>query len=218
MLAKKNKNNLHDLIMDQIQDVEACLVSFESFMRAATTPETVVQTLRSLSVGVGQLENAADLSLRRMIDSLADASFLPSTRADLIDVATNCDRVANKCEHVSMMMVHQKFRFPQSMNEELTEILVLTHDEFEMLKTAIDRLFSNIGDLLKNHKILDEIRAKESQVDVIEQRLYDNVFDMDLTLAEKMQCTQFLEQLCDISDVIENIADKIQIMLITRKA
>jgi uncharacterized protein Yka (UPF0111/DUF47 family) len=28
----------------------------------------------------------------------------------------------------------------------------------------------------------------------------------------------FVEQICDVSDIIEDIADKIQIMLITRKA
>ena len=33
-----------------------------------------------------------------------------------------------------------------------------------------------------------------------------------------MQTARFVELVCDISDVIENIADKIQIMLITRKA
>lgn len=41
---------------------------------------------------------------------------------------------------------------------------------------------------------------------------------MDVSLAEKMQLFQFVEWLADLSDIIENIADKIQIMLITRKA
>ena len=30
--------------------------------------------------------------------------------------------------------------------------------------------------------------------------------------------SKFIGMLCDISDIVENIADKIQIMLVTRKA
>ena len=79
-------------------------------------------------------------------------------------------------------------------------------------------MFSDFGQLLKDHTILDEIRKLETKVDVIELKLYDKVFSMDIGLAERMQMTQFIETICDISDVIENIADKIQIMLVSRKA
>ena len=218
MLSKKNNKNLHDLIMDQIKDVETCLINFQGFMRAAATPETVNETLRSLSVGVAQMENEADLSLRRMIDSLQGSSFLPSTREDLINIATSCDRVANKCEHVSIMTVHQKFRFPQNITKDVCEIIDITCGQFEILKKSIDLLFGSFGELLKDHKILDDIRAEETRVDKIEQKLYSQIFECDMELAKQMQCAQFLEQICDISDIIENIADKIQIMLITRKA
>ena len=41
---------------------------------------------------------------------------------------------------------------------------------------------------------------------------------MDISLAEKMQMKEFADDIADISDIIENLADKIQIMLVTRKA
>ena len=41
---------------------------------------------------------------------------------------------------------------------------------------------------------------------------------MDIELAAKMQLFDIIDLFCDISDIIENIADKIQIMLIARKA
>ena len=41
---------------------------------------------------------------------------------------------------------------------------------------------------------------------------------MDLGLAEKNQIAGFVGSICDISDTIENIADKIQIMIMVRKA
>jgi uncharacterized protein Yka (UPF0111/DUF47 family) len=41
---------------------------------------------------------------------------------------------------------------------------------------------------------------------------------MDVSLAEKMQMREFADHIAELSDIIENLADKIQIMLVTRKA
>jgi len=41
---------------------------------------------------------------------------------------------------------------------------------------------------------------------------------MEIGLAEKMQMANFVDAVADISDIIEDVADAIQISLITRKA
>ena len=86
-----------------------------------------------------------------------------------------------------------------------------------MLEKSISLLFAKFGDLLKDHSILDEIREYESRVDKIEERLYEQIYAEDLDLANRMQMARFVELICDVSDIIEDIADKIQIMLITSK-
>ncbi len=217
-LKSKNANAVHLLIMEQIKDVESCLLYFESFMRAACTPETVLETLHSLSINVSEAEANADISLRKMIDSLSSHAYLPSTRADIISIATSCDRVANICESVANRVVLQRFRFPQEYTADFLEIISVTHTQFELLEKSITRLFSNFGEMLKDHSILDEIRRHETHVDKIERKLYEQVYALDLDLAHRVQLAEYVEMLCDISDTIEDIADKIQIMLITRKA
>ncbi len=219
MFAKNHsKKNVYLLIMEQIKDVKTCLIYFESFMRAACSPEVSFETLRPLASSVSQAEAEADRSLRRMIDSLSGGSLLPSTREDLIAIATSCDRVANKCESVSNTAMFQKFLFPEQYEEDIMNVIAIIHEQFDVLEKSIGLLFAKFGDLLKDHSILDEIRKHESAVDKIEQKLYEQVFAMDLGLAERTQIANFIGQIGDISDIIENIADKIQIMLITRKA
>lgn len=218
MFNKKRNDNVHMLIMEQINDVQNCLIRFEDFVRAVCVPETGFEALRALSDGVCDAEATADISLRRMIDSLTGVAFLPSTREDLISIATSCDRVANKCEAFSKRVVFQHFHFPNEYSESLLEILSITHAQFELLEKSISRLFADFGGLLKDHSILDEIRVHESRVDVIEQGMYEKIFALQTGLAERMQMTEFVELICGISDIIENIADKIQIMLVTRKA
>jgi predicted phosphate transport protein (TIGR00153 family) len=218
MFSKSSSPKVTALINEQIKDVEGCLINFENFMRAAVTPETAPETLRSLSTGVHQMENAADRSLRVMIDSLVGGAYLPSTREDLINVATSCDKIANTCESAAKMMVLQKFSFPKEYSADIMDILSHTRVQFTLLAKAIDMLFSKFNAMLQDHSILDDIRAEESKVDAIEEKLYESIFATDLDLAHQTQMAGFVDEICDISDVIENIADKIQIMLITRKA
>ena len=203
--------------MEQIKDVEICLVCFENFMRVATQPESKQESLRALSQELVQKEADADASLRRMIDSLLHVSFLPSTKEELIDIASSCDRVANKCEHTAVLLVVQKFRFPAEYEQNILDILGETIRQFELLQKSISMLFSEFGAFMKDHSILDQIRECESKVDRIEQKLYEDVFSNDMDLAHQTQLARFIELVCDVSDIIENIADKIQVMLITRK-
>lgn len=216
MFSKNNSSKVHALIMEQIKDVEGCMVAFENFMLAALKPETTDETLRALASSVHQMENAADRSLRRMIDSLT-GTFLPSTKEELISIATSCDKIANKCEHTALMMCYQRFRFPTDFKEDIQTMLVENRQAYELLKESISLMFSRFGDLLEDHSILDRIREQEHKADVIEDQLYQRIFAMELDLAHQMQMSQFLEAFGDVADLIENIADQIQIMLITRK-
>lgn len=211
------KNNSNTLIMEQLKDVELCLVNFENFMRAAVIPETVNETIKNLSLGVIASENAADVSLRKMIDSL-NGPYLPSTREDLISIATSCDKIANKCETVTKIIVYQRFTFPEGFADDVLNIVAITRKQFEVLEKAVRLLFEKFGELIKNHAILDDIRALESDVDRIEEKLYEKIFAEQTDLARAMQIHSVVELISDVSDIIEDVADKIQIMLISRKA
>ena len=218
LFGKNNSSKVHGLIMEQIKDVEGCLIEFENFLLASLKPETTSETLYALSSGVHQMENAADRSLRVMIDSLGGA-FLPSSREELISIATSCDKIANKCEHIALMMCYQRFRFPAVYNEPVQEMMKAIREEYNLLKESISLLFSRFGDLLEDHSILDRIREQESKADAIEDKLHQRIFAMeDYDLAHQMQMSNFVEEIGNIADTIENIADKIQIMLISRKA
>lgn len=218
MTIFRKNSDVHTLIMEQIADVEKTLVNYESFMRAATTEGVQNETLRSLMKGVFDAEDIADCSLRAMIDSLAEGSYLPSTREDLISIATSCDKVANKCETIAKIMVQQRIVLPTENAEDIMKTVEISRKQFSILEESISMLFSKFNALQKDHSILDRIRALETEVDVIEDRLQDTLFASDRSLAEKLQLSELYVFFGDISDIIEDIADKIQILLIARKA
>ncbi len=218
MAIFRKNSDVHALIMEQIADVEKALVCYEGFMRAATTEGVQNDTLRALMRGVCDAEDIADCSLRAMIDSLAEGSYLPSTREDLISIASSCDKVANKCETIAKIIVQQRIVIPAEGAESVMKIVEITKQQFSVLEESISALFSKFNALQKDHSILDRVRALETEVDVIEDKLQEALFASELSLAEKLQISEIYVFFGDISDIIEDIADKIQILLIARKA
>ena len=164
------------------------------------------------------MENAADRSLRMMIDSLSDGAYLPATREELISIATSCDKIANKCETVANRIVTRRIACPKVYVDDILKIFAISKKQFQMLEECIGMLFSKMNVLAAEPERLEQIRALESQVDKLEHGIYEHLFDSELELAEKTQIARVVELLCDISDIVEDIADKIQIMLITRMA
>ncbi|MBQ9086053.1 MAG: DUF47 family protein [Clostridia bacterium] len=210
--------NVHALIMNEIKSVKAALLGFEGFLRLAVMPDSTVETLQSLEKGVCEAEGEADIALRKMIDSLVSESFLPATKKELIEISTSCDRIANKCEHASTTLVLQNFRIPSEYAEDVMKIISISVKQFAILENTIGMMFSNFKPLVKDHSVLDEIRHLESEVDVLEEGIYRRIFNGEGELAQKMRLSNMIELICDISDIIENIADQLQIMLITRRA
>ena len=219
MFKKTEKGNeVHEMIMEQFKNIKKTMYSFEEFINVSYTKRGDSDTLRSLCDTVYDNESAADYALRRMIESLSGSPFLPQTREELISIASSCDKIANRCEDVAYNMILQGFLFPEDFHEDLKEIIAVTHQEFKLLEESISMLFSNFKDFLKNHSILDDIRELESKVDRIERKLLKKTYGYNLDAAQTAQMAGFIQATCDISDVIEDIADKIQVMLVTRKA
>ena len=219
MIFKKRGPDVHTMIMAQINDVENCLLSFESFMTAALTPgEADREVLRALCERIDLAEDVADASLRAMIDSLKETPYLPATQEALISIATSCDKIANKCEAVARLIVLRRVPCPHVYVEDINKIFTITKGQFQKLQKCISMLFSQMNVLAGDPSYLGEIRSMETQVDKIEDAIYADLFAGDRELAEKVEIARVVEELCDVSDIIEDIADKIQIMLIVRKA
>ena len=175
MLTKNKKPNaVHILLLEQLRDVESCLLYFEGFMRAACTPETVHETLKSLAVNVGEAEAKADISLRKMIDSLQGHAYLPSTREDIIAIATICDKIANACEGIANHVVYQRFSFPAQFADDLLEIVsikrflnsvYLSSENALYIKTSFSSssIFGSFNNLTNEH-FLKQLNFQEQSI------------------------------------------------------
>ena len=218
MLIFSNKNpKLSKCFSDHREDVVNCFGKFEEFFKVLFSDNPDPATLQSLKIAVDNCENAADGELRHVVDLLSD-SFLPTTRTHLITVVQTTDDVANLCQEIVRHIMLEKVEMPTVIRADLLEIIAITKTQLSILYNAVDLLINDFKTLNNDRKVLDDVRAEESKVDNIQAALHERIFTLDISLAEKVYFRDMMEHICDLSDMIEDISDKIQIMLVEREA
>ena len=202
---------------DHSQDVASCYEKFEEFFKVLFSENPDKNALQSAKTAVDNYEYAADAELRHVVDSMS-AAFLPVTRKNLITIVQCTDEVANECQEIVREVWLENIQVPAEIRNDLLEIIAITKGQLDILYEAVDMLLNDFKGLNTNRKILDDIRSEESHVDGIEAMLHARIFDLDLSLCEKIYYKDLLESICNISDIIEDISDQIQVMLVEREA
>ena len=218
MLIFSNKNpRLCKYLSEHRQNVLNCYGKFEEFFKVLFSDNPDPAVLKTIKNVIDNCEHAADNELIHIFDQLSD-SFLPITRTHLIKLVQKTDSVANLCQEISRHVTLEKIVFPASIRADLLEVIAITKVQLAKLYKAIDLLINDFKTLNNDRKVLDDVRAEESKVDHIQAGMLEELFSLDITLAEKIYYRDMMESICDLSDMIENISDEIHIMLIEREA
>lgn len=218
MLIFSNKNpKISKYFADHSQDVANCYEKFEEFFKILFSENPDKNELQSAKTAVDTFESAADAELRHVVDSMSGA-FLPVTRKNLIKIVQCTDEVANECQEIVREVWLENIQVPTVIRKDLLEIIAITKGQLVILYDAVAKLLNDYKELNDNRKILDDIRAEEHRVDNIEAMLHARIFELDLSLCEKIYYKDLLENVCNISDIIEDISDQIQVMLVEREA
>ena len=214
-IIRKNKD-VSKYFYDHQEDVANCFESFENFFQLLFSGNATKDQLESAKLAVENYESAADQELRHVVDAMS-GSFLPATRKTLITLVQSTDAIANACEGIVRRIMLEKIQVPAPMQADTLEIIKITENQLTILFKAIGQLLNDYRMLDKDRKILDDVRQEESRVDALEAMLHARIFDLDITLCEKIYYRDLLESICYLSDTIEDISDQIQVMLVERE-
>ncbi len=171
---------------------------------------------------VDDLEALADKVLRRIIACMQGGAFLPIMRKDIFQLVSAVDDVANAAEHFCDFCLSQRPEISKAFRGAFQDITRANVEMLPDLKEAIETLrlgqFGWVGDDVSPFKkIAEKIGIQESDIDDLEWKLTREIFNSDLPLANKMHIHSLLTRITNVSDLIEDVADRIQI-LITREA
>lgn len=160
-----------------------------------------------LAEKVAKAETKADAILKEINTELYKGAHLPAVREDFIELAELFDDIADNAENVSDFISYQNPRIPEKWHEDYLHVMERTLEATEELKKTFELLFSKMEEAFDYSENVKDI---EDDIDELEDEIILQIFQSDLSLAEKMHYRDFVIRIGFISNTAENASDKIQ--------
>jgi len=215
--ARKNRKRVDELLNFHINSVKECKKKFDEFI-LFTFENGYTHEAEKLLWDVDALESEADSHRREIINLLIGGALLPDTRKDILTLIEDVDQIADNYEGISKEMFLQKIEFPEFVKNNIMLIEEKERTQLFLLCEAIDNLFLNLNDNDANRNIISQIELIESEIDKIEFNTVKEIYNLELDLAKKTQLRTFVSSIADVSDLIENISDILEMIIASRRA
>jgi len=216
-MRKCNEQDVRSMINEHITKVGIILELTEKTLKDYIQGD--IEEAMEGAILVDRLETEADRLRREIGDCLYSGAFLPILRKDIFQLVEALDSVADGAESCCDFCLGQRPELPDELKEDFLAVIRASISVFSHLKKGLSSLlwnsFSWLGDDTSDIKeITDRISMNESKVDDLEWRLTRRIFVSDLSLAQKMHLQAFLQKIANISDRIEDVGDRINIVII----
>lgn len=167
------------------------------------------------------LEHAADKQKRKIRSKLPRSFFLPVARADLLDLLSRQDEIANDARDIAGLMLGRRMQFPPQVQSGVVDLMqasVATCLKVRELVSTFDELldtgFSGL-EAKRVKAIIEEVEQLEASSDVIVVGIRAQLFRVESELApvQAMFFYRVLDMIAELADVAERVAHRVQMMI-----
>ncbi len=109
--------------------------------------------------------------------------------------------------------IFQNVKVPESYKARFIDLVNVNIEAYNLTKDAAFCLFKE-EDLLNKCELVCD---KERESDTAERALIRDIYSSDMDLAEKMQLKEVIISIGNISDLAEDVSDRIELAIIKRK-
>ena len=205
----KKQQEIEKLVFEHLDRVEESLQYFIQSLNAYVQAGDVEEADR-LALETHKSEGQADDVRRRVETQLLTGALMPTSRRDILQLVEQVDRLANAAENALDHLLLQRIEIPDAMRPGIIEITAKTEIIFSHVKGAISNLFKKMETALEHTA---QIELIEGEIDHIERKTLKELFELDLTLAHKLQVNSFIRSAVELSDRAEDLSDHIELMV-----
>ncbi len=200
-------------LMDQhLEKVGECLESMRKTIEDYLQGN--IDSAKANSLKTHNLEGEADGLRRRIIEEFYKGAFLPALREDLIGLALVVDKVADLAESACDFIMLTRPDIPEEFKEDFRKITLDSIAAFPPLREGKTNLFK---DFSLSRKKTVEVHELERKVDDEEWKLNRRIFASGLFLSQKMLLRETVWHIAEISDVTEDAADVLEVLIIKKQ-
>ncbi len=179
--------------------------------------EGMMENFEGSIEAIGKLENRAD-DLRRSVETqLYTHSLIPESRGDVLALLENIDEIINAEKKTLNQFSVEMPDIPEEYDKEylmLTDVCVQSVETLISASRAFFMDFNMVTDRIG--LLLHKVYFYEKEADTISDRLKRRIFRSDLELSRKNHLRYFALHIETISDLAENVADRLSISTIKR--
>lgn len=199
------------LIQRHLTLVDAAVRTFQRALHAYLEHDPQFE---ALATQVHEHESKADDVRREVIAQLFQGALLGSFRVDMLNLVEQADLLANSADSLVDALVLQRVRIPEELKEPVREIGTKSIAILDAIQAAVRALFTDMRTVLEH---THRVEAIEGEIDRIEKASIRRLFEMDLSLAEKLWVRDFFSHLAQLSDRAEDLSDRIEIIVAKRR-
>lgn len=202
-----------------IRIVTKCSGQLVPFFKACA--ENDWEKATKLRKNISEIEKEADSLKREIRLELPGGLFMPVDRADLLELLTQQDRIANKAKDIAGRVIGRQLQIPESLQEDFLLYLTRCIDATEKAADAINEL----DDLLETgfggreitlvEKMIHQLDAIEDDTDSMQIKMRSNLMALEETLnpVDVMFLYQIIEWVGDLADLAERVGARLEILL-----
>lgn len=170
---------------------------------------------------ISTLEKEADVLKREIRMNLPRGLFLPVERTDLLELATQQDKIANKAKDISGRFLGRQLTIPLSIQAEFKAYVQRNVDACDQACKAINELDELLETGFKGREV-DLVEKMITELDLIEDdtdsmqiaiRLQLKNLEQDLNPIDVMVTYRMIEWIGEMADLAERVGSRLELML-----
>jgi predicted phosphate transport protein (TIGR00153 family) len=179
------------------------------------------ETASEVRSKISNLEKEADTLKREIRMNLPRGLFLPVERTDLLELATQQDKIANKAKDISGRFLGRQLVIPASVQNDFKAYVQRNVDACEQARKAINELDELLETGFRGRevqlveKMINDLDAIEDDTDTmqIELRLRIKEIEDQLNPIDVMVMYRMIEWIGDLADLAERVGSRLELML-----
>lgn len=206
-------------LQKHMEKVSECVHLLPSLFQALE--ERNYASIELIAAHIGELEHQADLTKNDIRNHLPKSLFLPIDRAQLLEILSTQDRIADKAEDIAVLLTLKQIELPPLFKHEFKDFLNKNISAFNsallIIKEMHELLESSFGGLEaeKVRTMVEEVSYKEHEVDLVQRQLLKKMFQADSEMG--YSTFHLWQKICEavaaISNLSENLAYRVRMTL-----
>ncbi|MDX1496900.1 MAG: TIGR00153 family protein [Salinisphaeraceae bacterium] len=170
---------------------------------------------------IEEFEHAADDIKRNLRMSLPKTVFMPVARADLLDLITAQDRIANRVKDISGLILGRKLSIPSDVHDDFKEFSQRAVDTTNQANKTVGELSELFESGFRGAEVdimegmIEQLDAIESDTDQMEVQIREHLYSVEDQYApiDMMFLYKIIDEIGELANLAESVGSRLQQIL-----